>query len=82
MRSLCGQNVIQAVGPKNVNFSKIISLNETAAYLFDKVNGKGEFTPEVLRDLLTEAYEVDAETALADAKTAVAVLQAWRILEK
>ena len=68
MRSICGQNVIQAVGPKNVNFSKLISLNETAAYLFDKVNGAGEFTPETLRDLLPAEYEVDAETALRDAE--------------
>ena len=67
MRGICGQYVVQAVGPKNVKFSHIISLNETAAYLFEKVNGQGEFTPETLRDLLTEAYDVDAETALADA---------------
>ena len=67
MRTLCGQNVVQAVGPKNVNFSKLVSLNESAAYLFAKVNGQGEFTPETLRDLLLEEYEGDPETALADA---------------
>ena len=68
MRTLCGQNVVQAVGPKNVNFSKLVSLNESAAYLFAKVNGQGEFTPGTLRDLLLEEYEVDPETALADAE--------------
>ena len=68
MRTLCGQNVVQAVGPKNVNFSKLVSLNESAAYLFAKVNGQGEFNPETLRDLLLEEYEVDPETALADAE--------------
>ena len=31
------------------------------------MNGQGEFTPETLRDLLLEEYEVDPETALADA---------------
>lgn len=81
MRTLCGQNVVQAIGPKNVNFSKLISLNETAAYLFAKVNGQGEFTPETLRDLLLEEYEVEPETALADAETLCAQWEDAGILE-
>ena len=81
MRTLCGQNVVQAVGPKNVNFSKLISLNETAAYLFAKVNGQDEFTPETLRDLLLEEYEVEPETALADAETLCAQWEEAGILE-
>lgn len=81
MRSLCGQNVIQAVGPKNVNFSKLISLNESAAFLFGKVNGAGEFTPEALADLLTGEYEVDYETALRDATTLCSQWEEAGILE-
>ena len=66
MRTLCGQHVIQAVGPKSVNFSKLISLNETAAFLFRKLVGAGDFTVEKMADLLLEEYEVERETALAD----------------
>lgn len=68
LRSICGQSVISGEGAANVNFSKLVSLNETAAYLFQKVVG-GEFTPESMAGLLTEEYEVDYETALADCKT-------------
>ena len=65
LRTICGQNVVSGEGTANVNFSKLISLNDTAAYLFKKVQGI-EFTPESLADLLTEEYEVDRETALKD----------------
>lgn len=65
LRTICGQNVISGEGSANVNFSKLVSLNETASFLFKKVEGK-EFTAEDMADALTEAYDVDRETALAD----------------
>lgn len=65
LRSICGQNVISGEGAANVNFSKLVSLNETAAFLFSKVLGT-EFTPETMADLLLEEYEVTCERALAD----------------
>ena len=68
LRTICGQNVVSGEGSANVNFSKLVSLNDTAAYLFKAV-GQEDFTPERLADLLTEEYEVDRETALKDAET-------------
>ena len=68
LRTICGQSVVSGEGTANVNFSKLVSLNETAAYLFKAV-GNEEFTPERLADLLTKEYEVDRETALKDAET-------------
>lgn len=67
MRKICGQDVVSGEGTANVNFSKLISLNPTAAYLFKAVSGT-EFTPERMADLLLEEYEVDRETALADSE--------------
>ena len=67
LRTICGQSVVSAEGTKNVNFSKLVSLNDTAAFLFKKFTGE-EFTPDQLADALTETYEVDRETALKDAK--------------
>ena len=67
LRTICGQHVVSGEGTANVNFSKLVSLNESAAYLFNKV-GSSEFTPETLADLLLEEYEVDRETALKDAE--------------
>ena len=67
-RTICGQNVVSGEGSRNVNFSKLISLNETAAYLFKELQGREDFTPADMASLLQEAYEVDAETALADSE--------------
>ena len=67
LRTICGQNVVSGEGTANSNFAKLVSLNESAAYLFKAV-GDGEFTAETLADLLLEAYEVDRETALRDAE--------------
>ena len=67
LRTICGQHVISGEGSANVNFSQLVSLNESAAFLFRNVVGK-DFTPETMADLLTEEYEVDRETALNDAR--------------
>ena len=67
LRTICGQHVVSGEGTANVNFSKLVSLNESAAYLFNKV-GSSDFTAETLADLLLEEYEVDRETALKDAE--------------
>ena len=74
LRTICGQSVVSGEGTANVNFSKLVSLNETAAYLYKAVEGK-EFTPEMMADLLLEEYEVDRETALRDAS---ALCDQWK----
>ena len=68
LRTICGQHVVSGEGTANVNFSKLVSLNESAADLFKAV-GREDFTAERLADLLLEEYEVDRETALKDAET-------------
>ena len=67
LREMCGEHIVIGTGVENIDFSKVISLNESAAWLWKEVEGK-EFTPETLATLLVEQYEVDADVALADAK--------------
>lgn len=67
MRNVCGENIIVAEGKENIDFTKIISMNESSAYLWKSVEGK-EFTAETLRDLLLKEYDVDSATAENDAK--------------
>lgn len=67
MRSICGQNVISGEGLEQVNFSKLVTLNESAAYLWKEVQDK-EFTAETLTDLMLERYEVEREQAQKDAE--------------
>lgn len=67
LRKVCGENIIVAEGRENIDFSKIISMNESSAYLWEAVKDK-TFTIEELASLLTAEYDVDADTAEKDAK--------------
>lgn len=68
LRKVCGENIIVAEGRENIDFSKIISMNESSAYLWDAVKDK-IFTIEELASLLTSEYDVDDNTAEKDAKS-------------
>jgi hypothetical protein len=73
LMNVCGENVIVAHGKGNIDFSRVISLNESAAYLWNKVLGT-DFTAEQLADLLMEEYDVSRETALTDCNK---MMQDW-----
>ena len=73
-RTICGENVMVATGRKNIDFSKIISLNESAALAWRAVEGR-EFGVADIVSVLTDNYEVDASTAETDAQ---ALLDHWR----
>lgn len=67
LREVCGENIIVAEGEENIDFSNIISMNESSAYLWRNIQGK-EFDHADLVKLLLEEYDVDEATALADVK--------------
>ncbi|MBP3837793.1 MAG: PqqD family protein [Prevotella sp.] len=70
LRDICGEQIIVAEGKENIDFSNIISMNETAAFLWQQVIDK-TFTEETLVDILTENYEVDRKTAQNDVEELV-----------
>ena len=66
----------------NIDFSNIISMNDTAKFLWEKANAEGkDFTEEELAKLLVDNYEMEEnvplpyEQALADVKETV---KAWK----
>ena len=65
LRSICGEYIVVGEGLAQVNFNKMLSLNESAAYLWKEVEGN-EFTPEDLVQLLLDKYDVSREQATAD----------------
>lgn len=67
LRTVCGENIIVAEGKENIDFSNIISMNESSAYLWKEVQKMDSFTNQDLAELLTREYNVDMDTALADA---------------
>ena len=73
LRNVCGERIIVAEGKENIDFSKIISMNESAAFLWNAIEGK-EFTESDLVSLLTGEYNIDAHTAAEDVK---AIVKQW-----
>lgn len=74
LRDVCGEKVVVSEGFENINFSKLINLNETAAFLWENLIGK-DFSIEDMVDVLTSEYEVPAEVAYADCQELVSK---WR----
>lgn len=70
LRRVCSEYVVMAEGTKQVNFDKMVWLNESAGYLWDSVKDQ-DFTVDSLVELLQKEYEVDDETARKDAQTIV-----------
>ena len=71
LRDVCGEKVIIAQGLENLDFSKLINLNESAAYLWEALAGK-DFTAKDMADELCKEYEVSAEQALTDCEKLLA----------
>ncbi len=80
LREICGEKVLSEEGTQNINMSKFIRLNDSAAFLIESV-GNGEFTPESLAALLCSRYEVSEKIALADARRLCDILQENGIVE-
>jgi hypothetical protein len=75
LRDVCGENVIVGEGIETIDFGKLISLNESAAFLWKKASELGDFTPQQLTDALLEEYEVSKEQASADVQR---IVEEWR----
>ena len=53
MRTIAGESVVVGEGMAQINFNKLISLNSSAALLWQSIEGK-EFTVEDLCNTLLE----------------------------
>ncbi len=73
LRSVAGEMVVSGEGVAQINFNKLLALNETAAYLWNAVEGK-EFDVQTLADLLVAEYQIEGEVALRDTQT---LLDKW-----
>ena len=81
LRNVCGENIIVAEGVENIDFSRIISMNESASYLWENVQEKDDFTEETLVKLLLDEYDTDEATATADVRQLVDKWQEAGIIE-
>lgn len=74
LREVCGEHIIVAEGDENIDFSNIISMNESSAYLWEEVQKMGTFTVDNLVELICNQYEIDEITARKDA---IALAAQW-----
>lgn len=80
LRDVCGEKVIIAEGKENIDFSKIISMNESSAYLWNSI-GDSDFTVDKLVEQLTNEYNVDEKTAHDDVQALIIQWQKAGIVE-
>lgn len=68
LRPLGDEYILLAEGAEVVNFNKMLTLNETAAFLYRKAEeADGHFTPEELATWILSEYDATPEQAAADA---------------
>lgn len=81
LRAVCGEQFLIAEGLKNIDFSKLIALNESSAYLWNNISEDEEFTLDTLTDLLLKEYEVEREVAYNDVKALVDTMLEAGVIE-
>ena len=74
LRELVGQKIVTGEGLEQIDFNKLVSLNSSAAYLWERLVSR-EFDLETMVDLLLERYDIERSVALKDAR---ALLDNWK----
>lgn len=67
IREIAGESVIVSIGQLDVNLTKVISLNPTSVWLWERL-GQDDFDADKVASLLADNYEVEYDRALADAQ--------------
>lgn len=71
LRDVCGEKVLTPQGIGHIDFNALIALNETSAYLYEKLVGRESFTVDDMVALLLAEYEVSEEQARTDCENLV-----------
>ena len=77
---MAGEHVVIMQGRLGSDLTRIISLNESAHYLWCELEGK-EFDLNVVAELLVERHGIDNEVAQSDAKAWVERLSECGLME-
>ncbi len=79
LRQVAGENIIMLQGANPGDMTRVISLNDTALYLWNSLQGK-DFVPEDLTALLLDRYQVEESTARRDAEDFIQTLQQNKLI--
>ncbi len=73
LRNICGENIIISHGKENINFTKIITLNESATFIWNKI-ADTDFTLDDMVSIICIEYDIANATATAACQ---AILAEW-----
>ena len=79
LRNVAGNYVVVAVGEASKNFSGVITLNGSGAFLWEQLTK--DVTEEQLLQALLNEYEVSEEVAKKDVQMFVSKLKEAKIIE-
>lgn len=79
MRDVAGEKVVVPVGAA-AELNALITLNGTAAFMWECL--QEEWTPEEVRQMVLEEYDVDAEIAQRDVEAFLGALRQLKMLEE
>lgn len=65
MRKIGDEYIMVSESGSTLDYTRVISLNDSAAYLIQKVVGE-PFSKEDLVSMITEKYDIDKQTAETD----------------
>ena len=77
LREVCGEKVIVGEGLGAIDFGKLLSINDTAAWIWNQAGEQGDFTVDSIAAALCEEYDVHPATARADVDR---ILTLWKEL--
>lgn len=74
LRELAGEKIISGEGLEQIDFNKIVTLNSSAAYIWEHIFDR-EFDLETMVDLLLDRYDIERSVALQDSRR---LLDDWK----
>lgn len=80
LREVAGHNVVFPLGSRTAEFTGLITLNETGAFLWN--NMKEEITEKDLVNRLVGEYKVEIATAEQDVSEFIVILRENKLLEQ
>lgn len=81
VQAVCGEHILMAMGEENIDFSKVIALNETSRFVWEKMKG-GIDNVDDLVTAITDEYEIDKDTAKADIEALINQFVELGVMEK
>ncbi len=79
LNEVCGEHFLVPMGEENIDFSKLIALNESSLLLWKRME-QGPFETDDLLKTILDEYEIDEATARQDIEAFLNELRAENII--